>query len=90
MTLDELRRLNFREIGTWPIAAKAGLLTLIVIAILTLGYFLDWRDQYDQLERERGEEQQLRTQYASKKRQAVNLDIYLAQLREVERERFIE
>ncbi len=84
MTLDELRRLNFREIGTWPIAAKTGLLALIVIAILTLGYFLDWRDQYDQLERERGEEQQLRTQYASKKRQAVNLDIYLAQLREVE------
>jgi type IV pilus assembly protein PilO len=84
MTLEELRRLNIREIGSWPTAPKVGLLVLLAAIILVAAGFLDWRDQYDALERERAEEQRLREQYAGKKRQAVNLDIYLAQLREVE------
>jgi type IV pilus assembly protein PilO len=84
MTLAELRRLNFRDVGSWPAGPKIGLLVLIVAVILALGAFLDWRDQYETLERERAEELRLREQFTAKKQQAVNLDIYLAQLREIE------
>jgi type IV pilus assembly protein PilO len=84
MTLDELRRLNFRDIGGWPVGPKIGLLVLIVAAILALGAYFDWYDQYESLERERAEELALRDQFTAKKKQAVNLDIYLSQLREIE------
>lgn len=84
MTLDELRRLNFREVGNWPTLAKVGLILLLVAAILALGAFLSWKDKYELLEKERAEETRLRAQFTEKKKLAVNLDIYLAQLREVE------
>lgn len=84
MTLDELRRLNFREVGNWPTLAKIGLILLLVAAILALGAFLSWKDKYELLEKERAEETRLRAQFTEKKKLAVNLDIYLAQLREVE------
>jgi hypothetical protein len=34
MTLDELRRLNPRDIGSWPVLPKLGVLLLLIIVIL--------------------------------------------------------
>ena len=44
MTLDELRRLNPRDIGTWPVLPKLGVLLVLVLVILGAGYMLDWSD----------------------------------------------
>ena len=49
MTLDDLRTLNFREVGTWPLLPKVLLLMAIVLVIVALGYLLDWKDQWDTL-----------------------------------------
>jgi type IV pilus assembly protein PilO len=84
MNLDDIRRLNIREVGSWPLVAKIGLLALLALAILAAGALLDWKDQYDTLDRARDEEAKLREQYTQKKAKAVNYDLYVQQLKEIE------
>ena len=84
MTLDDIRRLNIRDAGNWPLPAKVGGLSLIVLIILGLGGVFDWRDQLDTLDQAQAQEAKLRTEYASKKAKAVNLELYVQQLREIE------
>jgi type IV pilus assembly protein PilO len=84
MTLDDIRRLNIRDAGNWPLAPKIVVLSLVFVAIVALGGVFDWRDQLDSLEKAQAEEGTLRTQYTSKKAKAVNLELYVQQLREIE------
>ena len=84
MTLDDIRRLNIREAGSWPLLPKAVVLALIFAVIVIVGALLDWRDQWDTLDRVQGEELKLKEAYASKKAKAVNLELYIQQLREIE------
>ena len=84
MTLDDIRRLNIREAGNWPLLPKIVVLGLIFVVIVIAGGLLDWRDQFDSLDRVQAEEVQLRESYASKKAKAVNLELYVQQLREIE------
>ena len=84
MTLDDIRRLNIREAGNWPLVPKIVVLALILVVIVIAGGLLDWRDQFDALDRVQAEEVKLRDSYASKKAKAVNLELYVQQLREIE------
>ena len=84
MNLDDIRRLNIRDAGNWPLLPKAVVLAAIFIAILVAGYLLDWRDQLDTLEASRAVEGTLKTQYTEKKGRAINFDLYVQQLNEVE------
>ena len=60
MNLDELRNLNLRNVGGWPALPKILLLTGIVVVILALGYFFDWKDQWETLETAQAEEGKLK------------------------------
>lgn len=84
MNLDELRRLNLREVGNWPVAPKLGLLALMFLVIVALGAYFDWMDQYEALQKAEREELRLKDEYSTKKAKAVNYDLYVAQLKEVE------
>ena len=84
MNLEELRRLNIRDAGNWPLLPKVLILAGIVAVILVAGYLLDWRDQWDALEAARTEETKLKDQYAQKKAKAINFELYVQQLNEVE------
>jgi len=84
MTLDELRRLNPRDIGTWPVLPKLGVLLLLVLVILGAGYLLDWSSQWDELNAARVKEDSLRNAFLDKKRQAINLEAYRKQLADIE------
>jgi type IV pilus assembly protein PilO len=84
MTLDELRRLNPRDIGSWPALPKLGALVLLLILILAGGFFLDWSNQLDELKAARAKEDTLRSQFLDKKRQAINLEAYRKQLADIE------
>jgi type IV pilus assembly protein PilO len=84
MTLDDIRRLNFREAGNWPLLPKITVLGLLVVLILLAGAFFDWKDQLDALDRAQDEEAKLRVSYSEKKAKAVNLELYVQQLKEIE------
>ena len=84
MTLDELRRLNPREIGSWPALPKLGVLFLLLVLILAGGFFLDWSNQWDELKAARAKEDSLRDQFLDKKKQAINLEAYRKQLADIE------
>jgi type IV pilus assembly protein PilO len=84
MTLDDIRRLNFREAGNWPLLPKIAVLGVLIVLILLAGAFFDWKDQIDALDRAQDEEAKLRVSYSEKKAKAVNLELYVQQLKEIE------
>ncbi|HKB83785.1 MAG TPA: type 4a pilus biogenesis protein PilO [Burkholderiales bacterium] len=84
MTLDDLRRLNPRDIGSWPALPKLGALFILLLLLVFAGYWFDWQNQLDDLAQDRAKEQDLRTSFLDKKKQAVNLDAYRKQLAEIE------
>ena len=84
MTLDDIRRLNLRDAGNWPLLPKLLVLGLVFIAIVAAGGFFDWKDQLEALDKQQDEELKLKQSYAEKKAKAVNLELYVQQLREIE------
>jgi len=84
MNLDDIRRLNIREMGNWPLLPRMVMLTLVFVVILAVGAVVDWKDRYDELDRAKQEESALKEQYATKKAKAINYDIYVQQLKEIE------
>ena len=86
MTLDEIKRLNARDIGIWPLPAKIGAVLLLFVILMGLAAYFGWSPQYDDLESKEKQELVLRQEYSSKKSQAINLDLYIQQLKEVEQQ----
>ena len=84
MTFDDLRRLDPRDIGGWPVAPKLGALLVLLLLIVFAGYWFDWRNQLEELAQARLKEQELRTAFLDKQKQAVNLEAYRKQLAEIE------
>jgi type IV pilus assembly protein PilO len=82
--VDELRRTNWQDPGTWHWAPKILVLLAILIGIPVAGFFADTQGQIEQLEQGRLEEDKLKQDYLNKKRQAVNLDLHRQQLREID------
>ena len=86
MTWDEIKRLNPRDIGIWPLPAKFGAVTLLSLILIGLAAYFGWMPQYDELDAKEKQEVTLRQEYSSKKAQAINLDLYVQQLKEVEQQ----
>ena len=84
MTLDDIRRLNFREVGNWPLLPRVLVLFAIFLVIVALGAWFDWKDRYEELDKAQQEETRLKEQYATKKAKAINFDIYVQQLKDIE------
>jgi type IV pilus assembly protein PilO len=84
VVIDQFRNLNTRDPGTWPALPKLLLLVVALVGVLVAAYFVDWQGQLDELEAGRQQEAKLKQEYVDKKRQAVNLELLRAQLREIE------
>jgi type IV pilus assembly protein PilO len=82
--LDQFKNLNPKDPGAWPPLPKAMLLLGLLVGIVALGYFLDWQEQMDSLEAGRQQEAKLKDEYVLKAQQAINLDLYRQQLREID------
>ncbi|HTP96508.1 MAG TPA: type 4a pilus biogenesis protein PilO, partial [Burkholderiales bacterium] len=64
---------------------KLGVLAILLIVIIALSYVLDWQNQLDELDTRHKKEQELRTTFLDKKKQAINLDAYQKQLEDIEK-----
>lgn len=80
----DINDLDINNAGIWPGPVKAVVALLVFGLILGGGYWFFVKDQYAQLERVEREEQQLRERYESKAYQAANLEVFKAQMAEME------
>ncbi len=85
MTLDDIRRLDPKSIGSWPALPKLGLLLVALILIMAASYGLDWQGQIESIDASTKKEQTLRTTFLDKKKQAIDLDAYRKQLADIEK-----
>jgi type IV pilus assembly protein PilO len=82
--VEDFRRLNPRDPGTWPAIPKLTALAAVLIVLPVAAYFLDWQSQLDELDAGQQQEKKLKDDYVNKKRQAINLELYRQQLREID------
>ena len=82
--VDEFRTTNWKDPGTWGAAPKIVVLLAVLVAIPVAGYLVDSSAQIEELEGLQNAENQLKQQYLSKKKLAINLDLYRQQLREID------
>lgn len=82
--LAQFQNLNPRDPGAWPPLPQAIMLLAILVGLVALGYFLDWQDQMNELEAGRAQEAKLKDEYVAKQQQAINLDLFRQQLREID------
>jgi type IV pilus assembly protein PilO len=84
--LDQLRTLDPRDVGRWPVAVR-GLFVLLIFVVCSgvAWYMFVWNDDRPILQKAEADELDLRSQFESKQQRAANLDAYKAQLGEMER-----
>jgi type IV pilus assembly protein PilO len=82
--LEDLKNINPKTPGSWPLPIKLGALALMLIGVVVAGAVLDWQDEWSNLNTIRAEEIKLKEAYLAKKKQAVNLDLIKKQLIETQ------
>jgi type IV pilus assembly protein PilO len=82
--IEEIKRTNWQDPGTWHFAPKTLVLIAILVGVPVAGFFFDTRSQIEELESGRLEEVQNKQRYLDKKKQAVNLDLHRQQLKEID------
>ena len=84
--LQELRALDPRDPGRWPLAVRAGAVGVcFVVVALLAAYFFVWTDMNPQLQQLQDQEQRLRSEFHDKHAKATNLDVYKQQLADIEK-----
>jgi type IV pilus assembly protein PilO len=84
--LEELRDLDPRDPGRWPLAARAAAVgATFLILTLALIYLFVWSSVRSELQQKERQEQSLRQEFQQKHAQAVNLAVYKRQLTDLQR-----
>jgi type IV pilus assembly protein PilO len=85
MTLDELRSLDPKNIGSWPVLPKLGVLLVAVFLLIIASYLLDWQGQLELIDAAQQKETALRATFLEKKKQAIDIEAYRKQLADIEK-----
>jgi type IV pilus assembly protein PilO len=84
--LDELRSLDPRDPGRWPLAARAAAVAVCFLLVAVgLIYFFVWQGRMPDLQQREDQELQLRNEFRSKHSKAINLAVYKQQLSDIEK-----
>jgi type IV pilus assembly protein PilO len=85
--VDELRSLDTRDPGRWPLPFRVVAVGLAFVAVLAFGiYMFVVKEEMPFLERSQQEEVELRATFEDRQRKAANFDAYRAQLADIERD----
>jgi len=82
--LNELRDLDFNDIGSAPTSVRYIILGFLLAIILAIGYFLLIKAKTEQLELVQNLENSLRVDFEAKQAKAANLESYELQLAEMQ------
>src|SRR5690606_9340556 len=80
----DINDLDINNAGIWPTPIKAIVALIVFGLILGGGYWFFIKDQYAQLDRVVQQEQELKQKYEQKAYQVANLDVFKAQMIEME------
>ena len=83
--LNDFRNLNPNDVGTWPLAPRVAVLLGLFVLLLVGGWWFWWSEQLEALAQRQQDELKLKEEFVAKKSQAVNLDLYVQQLNEIDR-----
>ncbi|HRF11736.1 MAG: Pilus assembly protein, PilO [Candidatus Accumulibacter phosphatis] len=81
----DFQDLNPRDVGTWPLVPRLTLLSGLFLVIVLGGWWFFWDEQLVSLESKQQTELKLRDEFIAKKKLAVNLDLYVQRLNEIDR-----
>ena len=84
MILNELRDLDFRDIGSAPATVRYVILGFLLVIIFAIGYYLLIKAKTEQLEIVQKKEVVLRVEFENKQEKAANLEAYEVQLAEMQ------
>jgi type IV pilus assembly protein PilO len=83
--VDELKNLDVNDVGRWPIAFRAAVISIVFVVVVGLGiYWFIIEDKAPQLQRDRETEATLRVTFENKQKKAANYDAYRSQLGQME------
>jgi type IV pilus assembly protein PilO len=84
--IDQLRTLDPRDVGRWPLAVRGFFVLLIFLVCSAFAWYMFvWNDDRPVLQKAEADELDLRSQFENKQQRAANLEAYKAQLGEMER-----
>jgi type IV pilus assembly protein PilO len=81
---NELRDLDFNDIGSAPVSVRYVILGFLLVIILAIGYWLLIKAKVEQLELVQNLENTLRVDFEAKQAKAANLESYEIQLAEMQ------
>jgi type IV pilus assembly protein PilO len=84
LSMDELRRLDPKDVGNWPAIVQLVVLFLILVIVVVAGYFAVLDSQRSELAADEQKESQLKEAYLDKKAKAINLEAYEEQLNDIQ------
>lgn len=84
MTLDDLKNINFNDVGSWPVTIKIGGILIVCIFVLFAGFWFLIQGELDQYGEDKKKEEGLRETFMNKKALAINLPAYRQQMEEME------
>jgi len=83
--VEELQSLDANDVGRWPLLFRAAVIVIVFVLVTGLGiYWFIVKDKAPQLERERGEEVELRLTFENKQQKAANYNEYKEQLGQIQ------
>ncbi len=79
----DINDIDFSNMGSWPLAGKAFMLTFVFSTVVGLGIYLFIDDQTDNLVKIERQEIELKKDFEKKQAKAVNLDAYKRQMQTI-------
>ena len=83
--LNDFRNLDPKDVGAWPLAPRIASLFGVLVLILLAGWYIWWDGQLETLSQRQQDELKLKDEFVAKKTQAVNRELYVQQLNEIDR-----
>lgn len=84
ISLDDFKRLDPKDVGSWPALVQLVALSILLILVVVAGYFTLLDGQRDLLLQGRAKEEELKTAFLEKKAKAINLEVYKEQLNDIQ------
>ena len=83
--IEDFRTLDPRDPGLWPLLPRIVILVGLFVALLAAAWWFGWSGQFDELSAKERQETQLKSEWLTKKKLAVNLEEHRKQLAEIDR-----